>query len=236
MEAVALFLPILCGFLNTYLTSACDYDADCHIIDRCCRVRSSDDGVCIQRDTCYGSCLEIDDCSAPEICDTYRNLCTTECSYSYECHHGYICDDGHCVSDEESTDSEFNISSLIFIFVGIMACILLICCCAVKHWRRLSLGGRTENVNRASRVVFTNRTSRGTNEQQNGEAGRLEMSTPVPHINVGSSEEIADPIAQDAPPSYDVVNSQPESPPPSYEEVMRASHEILPRNEHEHQV
>ncbi|XP_078348795.1 uncharacterized protein LOC144633795 [Oculina patagonica] len=240
MEVISLFLPILCSFLNVYLTSSCYSDDECFGEYRCCKVRHTDEeGLCINRKNCYGFCLEIDDCSAPEICDTSRNLCTTQCSFSSDCHQGYICDDYHCVSDEDSKDSKFNIGSLIAIIIGIGAFILLICCCTVRDTRRSNLVERNVNVNTTQNIVSTNRTSRETNGQQNGEAGRLEMSSIVqetePH-NEDSSDEILDPIAEDAPPAYDVVSSQPELPPPSYEEVMRASHEILPRNENEHQV
>lgn len=220
MEEIAVFLLILCSFLNRYFTSACNNDAECGTYYRCCKGRHSDHGSCINRDDCYGFCLENNDCSAPEICNTYQFLCTTECSYG-DCHDGYICDNGHCVL-EDSNDSEFDIGSVIGTIVVVGALVCVLACCLMKRGRSSDQGRDT-----GSTIVYRNRTSRGTNIQRNGEAERLEMSLiveePVPH-NVQSSDQIPDPIAESAPPSYvDVnsVNSQPETPPPSYDEVMR---------------
>lgn len=230
MERVALFSLILCSFVNVHLTSECIYDDECygHGESRCCRTRDSDGGLCINRETCYGFCRDIDDCSAPEICDLDRNLCTTECVHTSECHDGYKCDVRHCVSDEDSTDSDFNVSSLVAIILGIGMIIFLLCCCAVRQAR-----------NSPPRIVQANRTSRaprGTDTQQNG-MGSIGHEAAEPHNEIEEfSDEVPDPIAQAAPPAYEDVNNQPESPPPSYEEVMRTSHEILPHDSASTQV
>lgn len=188
MERIAVFLPILCGFLNVHWTSACSSDIDC---------------------------------SAPERCDIVNNLCTTACTYTTECHHGYICYNGHCIWDEDSEESGVNITTLIAVIVGLGAFLFLVCCC-IKHKRRSS-------------NAFTNRATRGTTPRQNGEVNRLQTSSHL-QVEEESGNQIPDPIAEGGPPPYNEVSAQPESPPPSYEEVMNVSHEIVPPNVHEHQV
>ena len=230
MEGIAVFLPIVCSFLNAHWTSAaCSSDNDCYNSERCCRVGHLEGkSSCVNRRNCYDYCLEVGDCSAPERCDISTNLCTRACSYTAQCHHGYICDYGHCVWDEDSEDSELNITTLIAIIVGIGALLFLICCC-MKHKRR------SEQRNRASRIVFTNRTPRETIRQQNGEVDRVQTSSNL-QGDEESCGQTPDPIVQEGPPSYNEVSTQPESPPPTYEEVMSASHEILPPSAHGHQV
>lgn len=225
MEGFAVFLPIVCGFLNGHWTSACSSDNDCYGTERCCKVRHSDQkSSCIHHVNCYDFCYERGDCSAPERCDIVNNLCTKVCTYTAECHHGYICYKGHCIWDEDSEESEVNITTLIAVTVGLGAFLFLVCCC-MKRKRR-------------SRNAFTNRATRGTTPrpaQQNGEVDRLQTSSHL-QVEEESGNQIPDPIAEGGPPPYNEVSAQPESPPPSYEEVMNVSHEILPPNVHEHQV
>ena len=223
MEGIVVFLPILCSFLNGYWTSACSSDNDCRgIKERCCKVRHLDEkSSCVDRVNCYDYCFERGDCSAPERCDVYDNLCTTACSYTTQCHHGYICYNGHRIWNEDSEESELNVTTLIAVIVGLGALLFLVCCC-MKHKRR-------------SRNAFSNRATGGTTPRQNGEVGRLQTSTNLREVEE-SCGQIPDPIAEGGPPPYNEVSTQLESPPPTYEEVMNASHEILPPNEQEHQV
>ncbi|KAJ7391025.1 hypothetical protein OS493_021045 [Desmophyllum pertusum] len=247
MDGIAVFLPILCSFLNVYLTSACYYDNDCYG-EACCCKRYEDSvgiGLCVNRRTCFGFCRQLDDCSAPEICDTYRNLCTVECIDTSQCHDEYICNYGRCESDEDSNDSSFNVNTIVVVIGVTVAVILLICCCS-HHRRRRGLQGANANANTASRNIrsssSTNITSRGTHAQQNGDARthgspgfEMTRSSSLPAVwppqqDEESNDQIPDAIAEDGPPSYVEVNRQPELPPPTYEEIMRASHEILPQN------
>lgn len=230
MEGIAVFLPILCSFLNGYWTSACSSDNDCNGIERCCKVGHFEEkSSCVNRANCFDFCYSLGDCSAPERCDRYINLCTTACSTTTQCHRGYICDEGHCVWDEDSAESELNITTLIAVIVGLGALLFLVCCCMKQYQRRSDRG------NRASGNSSTNRTTGGSTPRQNGEVDRLQMRTNL-QGDEESGDQIPDPIAEGGPPSYSEVSAQPESPPPSYEEVMKASHEILPPNVHEHQV
>ena len=225
MEGIVVFLPILCSFLNGHWTSACFSDDDCYGIERCCKIRHLDQkSSCVDRVNCYDFCYELGDCSAPERCDIYNNLCTTSCSYTAQCHHGYICYNGRCIWDEDSEESELNVTTLIAVIVGLGAFLFLVCCC-MKHKRR-------------SRNAFSSRATGGTTPRQNdqnGEVGRSQTSSNL-QGDEESGGQIPDPIAEGGPPSYNEVSTQPESPPPSYEEVMNASHEILPPNVHERQV
>ena len=224
-----MLLLILCSFLNAHWTSACSSDGDCYGIERCCKVRRFEGkSLCVNHANCYAFCYDLGDCSAPERCDIYDNICTTTCSLTTECHQGYICYNGHCIWDEDSAESELNITTLIAVIVGLGALLILVCCC-MKHKRRSDRGTR------ASGNVLTDRTTGGTTPRQNGEVARLQTSSNL-QGDEESGVQIPDPIAEGGPPAYSEVNAESESPPPTYEEVMNASHEILPPNVHGHQV
>lgn len=218
-EGIAVFLPVLYSFLNGHWTSACSSDNDClDGIERCCKVRHSEGKIsCVKRVNCGDYCYDRGDCSAPERCDIFNNFCTTACNITVQCHEGYICDEGHCVSAE----SALSIITLIAVFVGLGALLFLLCCC-VRQKRR-------------SRSAFTNRGPMGTIPRQNGEVGTLETRSNLQR-DEESAGQILDPIAEGGPPAYNEVSTRPESPPPTYEQVMNASYEILPPNVHEHQV
>lgn len=229
MEGIAVLLPILCSFLNVHWTSACSSDSDCYGRERCCKVGHFEGkGSCVNHVNCYDFCDDRNDCSAPDICDIYNNICTTACSFTSQCRQGYICDDGHCIWDEDSAESELNITTLIAVIVGLGALLFLVCCC-MKHKRR------SDQHNRASGNSLTYRATGGTTLRQNGEVDRLQTSSNL-QGDEESGVQIPDPIAEGGPPAYSEVSAQPESPPPTYEEVMNASHEILPPNVREHQV
>ena len=218
-EGIAVFLPILYSFLNGHWTSACSSDDDClDSIERCCKVRREGKISCVNRVNCGDFCYDLADCSAPERCDIYNNFCTTACNITAQCHQGYICDhQGHCVSAETA----LSITTMIAVFVGLGAFVFLLCCC-VRQKRR-------------SRNAFTNRGPMETIPRQNGEVGRLQTSSNLQGDEV-SAGQIPDPIAEGGPPAYNEVGARPESPPPTYEQVMNASYEILPPNVNEHQV
>ena len=205
MGGTTVFLLILCSFVNANWTSACSSDNDCfNGIERCCKVRHFEgENSCVNPVNCADFCYDNSDCSARERCDIFNNLCTTACSISGQCHQGYICDEGHCVS----AGSALNITTLIAVFVGVGAFLFLICCC-VRQKRR-------------SRNAFTNRPSGGTIPRQNEEVGRLQTSSNLQGDDE-SGGQIPDPIAENGPPSYNEVSTQPESPPPTYEQVMSA--------------
>lgn len=224
-----MLLPILCSFLNVHWTSACSSDSDCYGRERCCKVGQFEGkGSCVNHVNCYDFCDDRNDCSAPDICDIYNNICTTACSFTSQCRQGYICDDGHCIWDEDSAESELNITTLIAVIVGLGALLFLVCCC-MKHKRR------SDQHNRDSGNSLTYRATGGTTLRQNGEVDRLQTSSNL-QGDEESGVQIPDPIAEGGPPAYSEVSAQPESPPPTYEEVMNASHEILPPNVREHQV
>jgi len=198
-------LTILCCFLNAHWTLACSSDNDCfNAMERCCKhTLFEGENFCLNSANCADSCFDLGDCSAPERCDISKNLCTTACSGFGQCHQGYICDEGHCVS----SGSALNITTLIAVLVGVGAFLFLICCC-VRQKRR-------------SRNAFTNRASGGTTPRQNEEVGRLQTSLNL-QGNDESGVQIPDPIAESGPPSHNEVSTQPESPPPTYEQVMSA--------------
>ena len=229
MEGIAVVLPILCSFLNGHWTSACSSDNDCFDFERCCKVGHFEEkSSCINRGNCYDFCYDGGDCSPPERCDISNSLCTTACSSTSQCHDGYICYTGHCIWDEDSAESELNITTLIAVIVGLGALLFLVCCC-MKHKRR------SEQHSRASGNRSINGATGGSTPRQNGEVDRLQMRTNL-QGDEESGVQIPDPIAEGGPPSYSEVSAQPEPPPPSYEEVMNASREILPPKVHEHQV
>ena len=173
-------------------------------MERCCKhTLFEGENFCLNSANCADSCFDLGDCSATERCDISKNLCTTTCSSSGQCHQGYICDEGHCVS----SGSALNITTLIAVFVGVGAFLFLICCCVRQK--------------RPSRNAFTNRASGGTTPRQNEEVGRLPTSSNL-QGNDESGGQILDPIAESGPPSYNEVSTQPESPPPTYEQVMSA--------------
>ena len=218
-EGIAVLLPILYSFLNGHWASACSSDNDClYSMERCCKVRHSEGKIsCVDRVDCGDFCYDLAHCSAPERCDIYNNFCTTACNITVQCHQGYICDQGHCASAETA----LSITTMIAVFFGLAAFIFLLCCC-VRQKRR-------------SRNAFTNRGPMETIPRQNGEVGRLQTSSNLQGDEVSASQ-IPDPIAEGGPPAYNEVGIPPESPPPTYEQVMIASYEILPPNVHEHQV
>lgn len=229
MEGIAVFLTILCSFLNGHWTSACFTDSDCFDFERCCKVgHLEEQSSCINRGNCYGFCFERGDCSAPERCDISKNLCTTACTTTTQCHEGYICYSRDCIWDDPA-ESELNITTLIAVIVGLGALLFLVCCC-MKHKRRSA-----EQRNRTSGNRLTNRATGGSTPRQNGEVDRSQMRTNL-QGDEESAVQIPDPIAEGGPPSYSEVSAQPEPPPPSYEEVMNASREILPPKVQEHQV
>ena len=205
MGVITVFLPILCGFLNGHWTSACSSDNDClNGIERCCKVRNSEGkNSCVNRVNCDDFCYATGDCSAPERCDIVNSLCTTACSITSQCHQGYICDEGNCVSSE----SALNITTLITVSFGVGAFLFLICCC-VRQKRPLRNG-------------HTNRSPGGTIPQQTEEVGRLQ-TRPNLQGDEEAGVQIPDPIAESGPPAYSEVSTRPESPPPSYEQVMSA--------------
>ena len=224
MEGIVVLLLILCSFLNANWTSACSSDSDCFYgSQRCCIKfrRFEGKSSCVN---CHDFCDDRSDCSAPERCNIYENRCTTACSLTTECHLEYICLNGRCTWDGDSAESESNITTLIAIIVGLGALLFLVCC-FMKHKRRSGQGTR------ASGNVLTDRTTGGTTPQQT----RLQTSSNL-QGDEESGVQVPDPIAEGGPPAYSEVSAEPESPPPTYEEVMNASYEILPPNVHEHQV
>lgn len=237
MEGKAVIFPILCCFMNMYAISACIFDRDCYGDEaRCCNHKNR--GICVRenRGSCLGVCDKISDCPPPRICHTYKKFCTTECYYSSECHDGYLCDTGHCVQDETSNVPSLS-SSMIAVVGAIGAAILFVCCCMKYQRRRLEENRRNGNVNTAPRIVTRDRTSGGTNVHQNGDVGRLEMnSMNIPPQHEEAHEQIPDPIADGGPPSYIEIGHEPEAPPPSYEEVMRASQEVLHQDPNQQHV
>lgn len=211
------FLSIFGVFLSVSLTLACNSDRQCSL--RCCDHTDGrgnlNEGVCISRATCDGFCTLKEDCLAPKLCDTYRNLCTTKCSFDIDCHPSYVCENYQCVEDDGF------VGTTPILIIGLAVLISFICCCF-----RLKRGQRQRDQVRRNYNTDTNTTHVNTtegNEQPTGNVGTLEMNSP----NEGSNDEVLDAVALSGPPSYIEVSNVPDVPPPSYEEAVKISTENL---------
>lgn len=161
---------------------------------------------------------------------------TLACSYNegcYECYHnshcpsGHICQDGYCIRFDTSNDSsKISLSSntILNVIGAIAALIFLICCCA-----RQRRNERNDNVNTTLSIVTMDRSSTARSVQQNRNVRSEEMSSvnEQPERVESRTHQISSLVTISGPQSYSEVGHETEAPPPSYEEVMRASPETV---------
>lgn len=94
-----------------------------------------------------------------------------------------------------------------------------------------------DNINTNLRTVNTNGIQRVADIQRDGQVERMVTSTMNdPWQHEEAFDQIFNPVADSAPRSNIEVEDETEAPPPSYEEVMRASqeapHSRTPSNDH----
>ncbi|XP_022800888.1 uncharacterized protein LOC111338636 isoform X2 [Stylophora pistillata] len=134
----------------------------------------------------------------------------------------------HCTGNNGNNSSIWSSKSFLYSMgaFGALAFILFVCHC-IKLMEEAEENDNI-NANTTQRTVNTDRIPRETDIQLNGQVDRIEMnSVNEPWQHEEAFDQIYDPTADSAPQSYIEVEDETVAPPPSYEEVMRASQEAL---------